>query len=106
MSKRRLPRTVIALGAVSLLTDFSSEMIYPLLPAFLVSLGAGGAFIGLVEGIAETTSAFLKLGSGYLADRLPRKKPLLVAGYGIASLVRPLVALARAPWHVLAVRFT
>src|SRR5262245_23272886 len=103
--RRRLPGAVIALGVVSLLTDASSEMIYPLLPAFLVSLGAGGATIGLIEGVAETTAAFLKLASGYLADRMPRKKPLVVAGYGLASLVRPLVALARAPWQVLAVRF-
>lgn len=104
--KRRLPGTVVALGVVSFLTDFSSEMIYPLLPAFLVTLGAGGAFVGLVEGVAETTAAMLKLGSGIWADRLRRKKPLVVAGYGLASLVRPLVALAQAPWHVLAIRFT
>jgi MFS family permease len=103
---KRLPRTVVALGIVSLLTDVSSEMIYPLLPAFLVSLGAGGTFVGLVEGIAETTSALLKLGSGVMADRVRRKKPLVVAGYGLASVARPLVAIATAPWHVLAIRFT
>ena len=65
---RRLPRTVVALGVVSLLTDVSSEMIYPLLPAFLVGLGASGEFIGLVDGVAETVSALLKLVSGLWAD--------------------------------------
>ncbi len=101
----RLPRTVVALGAVSLLTDLSSEMIYPLLPVFLVGLGGGPAFLGVVEGVAESTAALLKLVSGAVADRTARRKPLVVLGYGIASVARPLVALARLPWHVLAVRF-
>jgi MFS family permease len=103
--KLDLPRTVVALGFVSLLTDASSEMIYPLLPAFLVSLGAGATFVGLVEGIAESTASFVKLLSGVWSDRLPRRKPLVLAGYGLASAVRPLVALATAPWQVLAIRF-
>src|SRR5262245_24072083 len=81
-------------------------MIYPLLPAFLAALGAGGAFIGLVDGLADTVSALLKLASGLIADRVPRRKPLVLAGYGLAGLVRPLVALAQAPWHVLAIRAT
>lgn len=79
-------------------------MIYPLLPAFLLTLGAGPAFLGLVEGAAETTAAVVKLVSGRLSDRLSRRKPLIVAGYALSSLVRPLVALATAPVHVLAVR--
>lgn len=103
---KRLPRTVVALGVVSLLTDASSEMIVPLLPAFLVSLGASGAFIGAIDGIAETTSSLMKLAAGAWADRARRKKPLVVLGYGLASLVRPLVAIAQAPWQVLAIRFT
>src|SRR5262249_29259876 len=86
--------------------DVSSEMIYPLLPAFLASLGAGGAFIGLVDGLADTVSALLKLSSGIIADRVPQKKPLVVAGYGLAAILRPLAALAQAPWHVLAIRAT
>src|SRR5262249_14905915 len=81
-------------------------MIYPLLPAFLAGLGASGAFIGLVDGVAETVAALLKLASGFIADRVPRRKPLVLVGYGIASLVRPLVALAQAPWHVLVIRAT
>ncbi len=100
-----LHRTVRSLGLVSLLTDASSEMIYPLLPAFLTgTLRAGPAFLGIVEGLAETVAAVLKIVSGGLSDRLPRRKPLVVAGYSLSSLVRPLVALATAPVHVLAVR--
>ncbi|HEY3357835.1 MAG TPA: MFS transporter [Polyangia bacterium] len=102
---RRLPPTVVALGVVSLLTDAASEMIYPLLPALIISLGGGPAFLGLIEGVAESTAAFLKLGSGVLTDRRRTRKPLVVAGYAIASVLRPLVAFATAPWHVLAVRF-
>jgi MFS family permease len=102
---QRLPRTVIALGAVSLLTDASSEMIYPLLPIFLSSvLGAGPLAIGAIEGLAESVAALLKLLSGWWSDRLPRRKPLVVAGYGIASVVRPLVGLAQSVPQVLAIR--
>ena len=80
-------------------------MIYPLLPAFLTgTLRAGPAFLGVVEGLAETVAAALKIVSGRASDRLPRRKPLVVAGYSLSSLVRPLVALATAPAHVLAVR--
>ncbi len=99
-----LPRAVKALGVVSLLTDASSEMIYPLLPAFLIALGSGPAFLGLVEGLAEATAAGLKVLSGWLSDRARRRKPLIVAGYGLSTVARPLLALAAAPWHVLAVR--
>lgn len=100
-----LPRTVKTLGVVSLLTDMSSEMIYPLLPSFLVGpLRAGPAFVGLVEGIAESVASVTRLIAGRISDRLPRRKPLIVAGYGLSSLMRPLVAAAAAPWHVLAIR--
>lgn len=101
----RLPRTVIALGAVSLLTDLSSEMIYPLLPVFLSTvLGAGPLAIGAIEGAAESVAALLKLASGWWSDRLPRRKPLVVAGYGIASFARPLIGLAQGIGQVLAIR--
>ena len=80
-------------------------MIYPLLPAFVtVALGAGPAFLGLVEGAAEAVASVLKVVAGHVSDRLPRRKPLVVAGYALSSLVRPLVALATAPTHVLLVR--
>ena len=101
-----LSRNVLALGLVSLLTDVSSEMIYPLLPLFLTSvLGAGQIFVGLVEGVAESAASLTKLASGWLSDRLGRRKELVVAGYTLSTLTRPLVAFALAPWHVLAVRF-
>ena len=100
-----LPRAVRTLGTVSLLTDLSSEMIYPLLPSFLVgTLRAGPAFVGLVEGIAESIASLMRLVAGRVSDHMPRRKPLIVAGYGLSSVSRPLVAVAMAPWHVLAVR--
>jgi MFS family permease len=97
---------VLWLGLVSLLTDLSSEMIYPLLPFFLTTtLGAGPAFLGIVEGIAEATASLLKLASGWFSDRIGRRKPLVLVGYGLASIARPLIAIASVPWHVLAIRF-
>jgi MFS family permease len=100
----RLSRNVIILGAVSLLADISSEMVMPLLPAFVVTLGGGAAFIGIIEGAAEGVSALLKYASGRWADRVRRLLPLAMAGYALAAMARPLLAFARAPWHVLAVR--
>lgn len=98
---------VLWLGVVSLLNDSASEMIYPLLPLFLTAtLGAGPAFLGLIEGIAESASSLLKLVSGWVSDRFGRRKALVGAGYGVAALIRPLTGLATAPWHVLAIRFT
>jgi MFS family permease len=100
-----LPKTVKTLGLVSLLTDASSEMIYPLLPSFLSgTLKAGPAFLGLVEGAAEAVASLLKLVAGRLSDRAPRRKPFVAFGYGLSTLARPLVALATAPVHVLAIR--
>ncbi len=100
----RLPAAVVGLGLVSLLTDTSSEAIFPLLPAFLTTLGASNAFIGLVEGAAELVANVLKYATGLLADRRARLKPLVLAGYAISTAARPLVAFAAAPWHVLAIR--
>jgi len=107
MRKIRLPRTVFALAAVSLLTDASSEMIYPLLPLFLSSvLGASATALGAIEGAAESVAALLKLGSGVWSDRLTRRKPLVVFGYALASLVRPLIGVAQSAWQVGAIRVT
>jgi len=106
-ARTRLPAAVILLGFTSLFTDVGTEMIFPLLPVFLTEvLKAGPAYIGLVEGAADTVSSLLKLASGVVADRVPRRKPLVLFGYGLASAVRPFVALATQPWHVLAVRVT
>jgi MFS family permease len=98
--------TVVALGVVSLLTDLSSEMIYPLLPVFLVSvLGTGAVVLGVVEGVAESAAALLKVVSGRLTDRTGRRKPFVVAGYGLSSVVKPLIgAAATWPW-VAGLRF-
>jgi MFS family permease len=101
-----LPRTVVALGFVSFFTDLSSEMIYPLLPLFLSGvLHAGAVVLGLIEGVAESTAALLKLVSGIWADRSRRRKPLVVAGYSLAGAVRPLIGLATIWPFVLAIRF-
>jgi len=102
----RIGRTVIALGVVSLLNDAASEMILPLLPAFLVALpGGGAAILGLMEGIAESVSAVLKLGSGWASDRSGSRRPWLILGYGIAVVARPLMGLAGSAWHVVGLRF-
>jgi MFS family permease len=101
----RLPANVIALGAVSFLTDAATEMIYPLVPIFLSGvLGASARFIGVIEGTAETVAAVLKLVTGRISDRMDRRKPLVVLGYSVASLARPLVAIAQTAGQVLAVR--
>ena len=96
-----------ALAAISFLNDAASEMMYPLLPLFLVgSLGAGPAFLGIIEGIAESTASLTKLAGGFLSDRLGKRKVLVGWGYGVAAVIRPLMAIAAAPWHVLGIRFT
>ncbi len=99
-----LTRNVWALGLVSLLTDASSEMILPLLPAFVSTLGGGALWLGVLEGTADAVSSLLKLVAGKLYDRSGRAKPLVLLGYGISSATRPLVALAAAPWHLVLVR--
>jgi MFS family permease len=104
---KRLPRNVFAIGLVSLLNDASSEIIYPLLPLFLYStLGASAKAIGLIEGAAESISSLLKLFSGYFSDRLGRRKLLVVSGYGIANIVRPILAFAGNWYQVLVIRLT
>lgn len=103
----RLGRNVLALAAVSFLTDVASDMTYPLLPLFLATtLGASATMVGAIEGAAESVAALLKLASGWLSDRVPRRKPLVLAGYGIASLIRPLIGLAQSATQVLAIRVT
>ena len=102
---RRLPRNVLAISLVSLLNDASSEIIYPLLPLFLVTtLGASPAVIGLIEGAAESVSSLLKLFAGYWSDRLGRRKGLVVFGYALASFTRPLLGFATSWPQVLGVR--
>jgi len=99
-------RNIYAFGITSFLNDTATEMAYWVLPAFLVSLGAGPAQLGLIEGIAESVASFAKLISGYLTDRLKRRKPVVVGGYFVANAVKPLLAVATTWWHVLLIRFT
>jgi MFS family permease len=99
------PKAVWLLGWVSLATDSASEAIYPLLPFFLTSvLGAGAISLGVVEGAAEAANSLLKIWSGAAADRSPRKRPLVLAGYTISSAVRPFIAAASSWVQVFAVR--
>ena len=99
------PRNVFALGWTSLLNDAASEMIYPLLPVFLtVTLGAGATFVGLIEGFAESIASLGKLLSGWLSDRIGKRKGLVLAGYALAAVSRPLIALAHTPLQVLFIR--
>jgi MFS family permease len=104
---RAMPRAVWALGLVSMLMDISSEMIHGLLPVFLVSvLGASTAMVGLIEGVGEGTASISKLFSGWLSDKLGRRKALTVVGYGLSALSKPLFALAPNASFVLAARFS
>ncbi len=97
-------RNLYSFGITSFLNDTASEMAYWVLPAFLISLGAGPAQLGLIEGIAESVASFAKLFSGYLTDRIDRRKPLVVAGYFVANAVKPLLAIVTAWWHILLIR--
>src|SRR4051812_21755023 len=102
-----LPRNVLALSFVSLLNDVSSEIIYPLLPAFLaLSLGASPFAIGLIEGFAESVASLLKLVSGYLSDRFGTRKLPVLVGYSLAAITRPFLAFATSWPQVLVVRVT
>jgi MFS family permease len=103
----KLGRNIIAISAVSFFTDVSGEMIYPLVPLFLTTvLGASAGAVGVIEGIAESTAALLKLASGWISDHVARRKPLVVFGYGLAGLVRPLIGLAQTVPQVAAIRIT
>ncbi len=103
---RGLPKIVVKIGLLSLFTDMSSEMIFPLLPVFLATLPGGGPFVlGIIEGIAESTASFLKLVSGLWTDKIGKRTPFIITGYGLASVVRPLIAFATIWPVVLVLRF-
>ena len=100
-----LPPAVKGLSLVSLFNDFASEMVYPLLPAFVtVTLGGGAVALSAIDGAADLTAAALKWASGRLADRRGWLKPLILLGYATAVLVRPLIAVADAAWQVIGFR--
>ena len=105
-SGRSPGRNVFLLGMVSFFTDVSSEMIYPYVSIFLRDiLLVAVAFVGLIEGIAESTASILKLCSGLVSDRFGKRKGLVAAGYALSTVGKPLLALAQTWWHVLGVRF-
>ncbi|MBN2096329.1 MFS transporter [Candidatus Peregrinibacteria bacterium] len=105
-NKQKSQKNVFRLGLTSFFTDMSSEMIFPVLPVFLITvLGANMAVIGLIEGIAESSAALLKLFSGWFSDKVGKKKPLIIAGYSLSALTKPLLALATHWGHVLGIRF-
>ncbi|MFM5953057.1 MAG: MFS transporter [Novosphingobium sp.] len=104
--KIAVPRTVWALGLVSMMMDISSEMIHALLPLFITGvLGASVVMVGVIDGIAEATASISKVFSGYISDRMGRRKPLILLGYGLGALSKPLFALAAGPIPVLGARF-
>jgi MFS family permease len=98
-------RNIFAFGLTSLFNDIATEMAYWVLPAFLVSIGAGPAQLGVIEGVAESIASFVQLFSGYLTDRMQRRKPLVVGGYFVANAVKPLLAFVSSWSQVLAIRF-
>lgn len=105
--RSKLPAGVVALGFVSLFMDVSSEMIHGLLPLFLTgTLGASVLVVGLIEGAGEAAAQIVKVFSGALSDRIGRRKPLLIAGYGLAALTKPVFALAGSAGVVMAARLT
>lgn len=105
-ARAAIPRTVWALGFVSMFMDISSEMIHALLPLFLTTtLGVSVAMVGLIDGVAEATASITKVFSGYLSDRMGKRKPLILIGYGLGALSKPLFALAGTAPVIMGARF-
>jgi MFS family permease len=103
-NKKRIPKAVIMLGFVSLFTDAASEMIYPLIPVYIAALGSGAILLGVIEGVAETTASMVKLISGILSDKIGKRKLLVLIGYSISSLVRPLTGMVSSAWEIIIIR--
>ena len=103
---RQIPATIWVLGFVSMLMDISSEMIHSLLPVFLVSvIGASMTSVGIIEGIAEATALIVRVFSGALSDFFRRRKPLLLLGYGLAAITKPIFPLTTSLYWVMSARF-
>jgi MFS family permease len=103
-TRKRIPHAVVMLGLVSLFTDAASEMIYPLIPVYVAALGSGAILLGVIEGVAETTASMLKLVSGIISDKLGKRKLLVLIGYSISSLVRPLTGIVTSAWEIIIIR--
>ena len=100
-----ITRNILILGLVSLFTDLSSQMVFPLIPLFLTTIVGSGAYaVGIVEGAAETTASLLKVVSGYWSDTMRKRKPFVLSGYALSSLAKPLFALASTWSFVLCIR--
>ncbi|RPH98415.1 MAG: MFS transporter [Calditrichaeota bacterium] len=102
--RKRIPFTVVALGLTSLFTDAATEMIYPLIPIYVVALGAGPLMLGIIEGVAECIASLLKLAAGIWSDKVRRHKVFVLVGYTISSLARPFTAAVTAAWQIVFVR--
>ena len=103
-TKKRIPQAVIMLGIVSLFTDAASEMIYPLIPVYIAALGSGAILLGIIEGVAETTASMLKLISGIISDKIGKRKLLVLIGYSISSIIRPLTGIVSSAWEIIIIR--
>src|ERR1700675_1395713 len=102
---QRLPRNVKVLGGASLLNDIASEMIFPLLPNFLLTVLLGNRFyLGVIEGAADSVASLLKLWSGGRSDQSSRRKGFIVFGYSLPAVARPLIGVIVAPWQLFALR--
>lgn len=104
LRQARITRNVVALGIVSLFTDAATEMIYPLVPVFITLLGSTPLMLGIIEGVAETTASMIKLAGGIISDKIGKRKPLVILGYGISTLVRPFTGAVSSAWQIVFVR--
>jgi len=105
-TKHKLGRNVISLGMVSLFTDLSSQMVYPLIPTFLAALGVSPAILGLIEGIAESTASLFRTVFGRMSDKLQKRKIFIIFGYGLSAISRPFFYIASHWTTVMAIRFS
>src|SRR6516165_8757974 len=104
-SRQALPRNVKVLGLASLLNDIASEMIFPLLPNFLLTVLPGNRlYLGVIEGAADSVASLLKLWSGGKSDQAGRRKGFVVVGYSLAAVARPLIGVVALPWQLLVLR--
>ncbi len=101
---KRIPAAVIMLGLVSLFTDAASEMIYPLIPVYVTALGSGAVMLGIIEGLAESTASLIKLISGIISDRTGKRKILVLIGYSISSIIRPVTGIVSSAWQIVVIR--
>jgi MFS family permease len=101
---KKIPVSIIMLGLVSLFTDAASEMIYPLIPIYVAALGSGAVILGIIEGVAETTAALLKLISGIISDKIGKRKLLVLIGYSISTIARPFTGVVAHAWQIVFIR--